>query len=250
MKRLGMFLKVFILLLTLTFASPSITLGYDNFHEEVTPLLKQEGIWVVTEFKKDETMATTTFRAWLPFKAEDCWKIMTDTNNYKIYSKDYKDSRTLDKNQFESVKQKSPTTIKHFYEIIGHQEFPSDQGRLKGKSWMSYTLLRFNLPWPLADRWAMMNIKNDESSSTKNEYHYEYKSMAGNFKELKGYWKLIPVPNKPGWTEFRGEYKADPGIAVPQFLAKKIFRNSMKQTIETYQKVLEGQGAIKSGTNL
>ncbi len=233
-------------LLALIFWAPARGLAYDSFHEEVTPELKTEGIWVNTEFKKGETMATNTFRAWLPFAATDCWAIMTDTNNYVVYSKDYKDTRTLDKNQFDLVVQKQPDSIKGFYEIVGGEKFPSDFGRLKGKIWQSRVLLRFNLPWPLADRWVVMRIQNDETKASNDQYRYEYKSFAGNFKELKGYWQLLPVPGKPGWTEFRGEYKADPGIAVPQFLAKKIFKASMKQSVENYKEVLEKRGLTKA----
>ncbi|EKD42724.1 MAG: hypothetical protein ACD_73C00041G0004 [uncultured bacterium] len=238
------------LFITLFFCLPFTLKAYDSFHEEANALLEKEGLWVDTDFKKDETMATTTFRAWLPFKAKDCWKIMTDTNNYVVYSKDYKDTRTLDKNQFDLVNQKQPDTINAFNELVGEQKFPSDHGRIKGSGWMSYVLLRFNFPWPLADRWVVMRIKNDESKSLQNTYRYDYKTFAGNFKELKGYWELLPVPGKPGWTEFRGEYKADPGIAVPQFLAKKIFKSSMKQTIETYKDVLGKAATPSNGGSL
>ena len=86
-----------------------------------------------------------------------------------------------------------------------------------------------------------MKVKNVENNAHKGEYKYEYKSIAGNFKELKGFWALVPIPSKKGWTEFRGEYKSDPGISVPHFLAKTVTRKSLRATVKDKIKVLEGK---------
>jgi ribosome-associated toxin RatA of RatAB toxin-antitoxin module len=219
-------------------------MAYNTFHPEADETLNEGKVWAITTFKKGDIRAKTAFRAWIPYPAEKVWMVLIDTNSYHKIHSDYRDSRSLDKNQFELVAQKKPTSARAFYEMVGEQIFGSYHGRRKGRVWTSYVFQRFNFPWPLKDRWNMMKVKNVESRAHKGEYRYEYKSYAGNFKDLRGYWELIPVPGKPGYTEFRGEYKADPGIAVPKFLAKKIFRASMRRSVKNYIKVLS---SLKEG---
>ncbi len=179
----------------------------------------------------DKTKARLIFRVLFPYPPDKVWPVLIDTNSWtKVHASDYKDSRTLDQNQFDLVVEKQPTSIKAFYELIGEQSFPSQYGRKQGQVWTSYILQRFNLPWPLKDRWVVMKIKNDETKSAQGKYRYEYKMSAGNFRELGGYWELLPAEGKPGWTEFRGEYSTDPGVSVPHFLAKNIYPSSIRRS--------------------
>lgn len=176
------------------------------------------------------TNSRTTFRVWFPIASDRVWQVLIDTNNWKdVHPSDYTDSRTLDKNQFDLVKQKKPDSVKAFYKLVGVQTFSSTMGRKEGKIWTHTNFQRFHLPWPLHDRWVVMKVKNDETSDSLGRYRYDYEMIAGNFKALKGYWELLPLPDKPGWTEFRGQYDSDPGIFVPQFLGRKIFRAAIKR---------------------
>ncbi|MBI2340602.1 MAG: hypothetical protein HYU99_09610 [Deltaproteobacteria bacterium] len=215
--------------------------AYDTFHPEADEALQNGETWVEVTFKRHDYKAHTSTRAWYPYPAEEVWKILIDTNTYKERYSDYSDSRTLDKNQFDLVVRKKPDSIKGFYELVGGQEFPSEYGRKPGSVWASYILQRFNLPWPLNDRWGISRVKNDESQAHKGKYRYEYETPAGNFKALKGYWELVPVPGRPRWTEFRGEYDSDPGIQYPQFVARSLFRSSMKKSVEVNKKALEAK---------
>lgn len=197
--------------------------------------------WVESVFQKGETEVTTRFKLLYPFPPEKVWKVLIDTNSWKDTHSEYTDSRTLDKNQADLVDAKKPTQVKAFYELVGEEKFPSEHGRVPGKAWTSYVFQRFNLPWPLADRWVVIRIKNDEDSAKAGKYRYEYRMMAGNFAGLKGYWALEPSKDYPGYTVFSGEYRSDPGISVPQFLAKKIFKASIKRAAKENIEILNKQ---------
>lgn len=217
-----------------------------NFHPEALPDLEKENGWVKVSFKKGKTGAAAVFRFWIPFKARDVWPVLIDTNAWKDNYGDYTDSRALDRNQYQMVEQRKPGQIKAFYELVGEQVFPSELGRQVGGTWTSYVFQRFNLPWPLADRWLVMKVKNDETRAASGYYRYDYKFTAGNFKELKGYWELVPIPGKPGWTEFRGQYESDPGIEVPHFLTRSLFKSSMQKDVKVNIGILEKKGATKA----
>lgn len=232
------FLRLF--LCSLLFVAPLY--GYDEFYPEALETLKDGKGWVETTFKSEsKTAARNVFRIWFPYPAEQVWLVLIDVNAYKEQD-DYSDSRTLDRHQFSMVEQKRPDSVKGFYELIGEQSFPSHHGRSKGGEWTSYVFQRFNLPWPLKDRWNVMRVRNDETNAHQARYRYEYKTVAGNFKELKGSWELLPVPEKPGWTEWRGDYRADPGIQYPQFLAKTVFKSSIRRAARHYMEMLDKKG--------
>lgn len=225
-----------IILFSLVIFLPAGSRGEDSFYPEAKETLEGGQAWVHTTFKN--TMAETVFRAWYPYPAEKVWEVLIDTNHWKNIYSTYTDSRTLDKNQFDLVSQKKPTHAKAFYELVGQQIFPSELNRKKGDIWTSYVFQRLNLPWPIADRWNVMKIKNDESKESRGQYHYAYKMSVGNLKALKGYWELLPIADKPGWTEFRGEYKTDPGIIYPHFFAKTMFRATLRKDVESVIRIL------------
>lgn len=228
-------MRVLFLLITL-FPFPAF--AWNQFHDEADETLKTDSVWAQTTFKNKDHLIRSAFRVWYPSPPNALWKVLTDTNRWKEIHGDYKDSQTLDKKLFDLIDEKKPRNIKEYYEIAQGVAFPSNYGRIPGGTWISYNLQRFNLPWPFADRWAVMRVKNDESNSKKGLYHYEYKMVAGNFKESKGYWDILPLPDRPGWTEFRGEYRADPGIEAPQFLTRALFKASLKKSREENLKEL------------
>ena len=212
--------------------------AYDAFHPEADPVLEEKGVWSQTIYKSN-SMASTEFRVWFPHPPEKVFELLIDTNRWKEIHSDYTDSRTMNLRQFNLVLEKKPASVKEFYELVGEESFPSYHGRQKGGVWTSYVFQRLNLPWPLSDRWFVIKIRNDESQAFQGEYRYDYKMFTGNGRELKGYWKLLPVKGKKGWTEFRGEYKVDPGMQTPQVLWKAIFRASIRRSAKENLEALE-----------
>lgn len=213
--------------------------AYDTFHPEADADLNDGKIWVETVFKEGgDTGTKTSFRIWFPHPPSKVWEVLIDTNNWKKIHQEYTDSGTMSSNQYALADTQNPANVKDFLALVGPINLPSQAGRVKNGTWTSYVYQNFNLPWPLSDRWVVMKVKNDEDNAAKGEYRYEYKMDVGNFKELKGYWELLPVPDHPNWTEYRGEYRADPGISVPHFLAKKLFKASIKRNAEENEKVL------------
>lgn len=219
--------------------------AYDVFHPEADANLKSGQPWQVVVFDNNSA-SRVYFRSWYPYPADAVWKVLTDTNRWKDVISDYADSRTLNKEQFDLANEKKPDSAKALLDLIGSQTFASNNDRVAGKVWTSYVYQRFKLPWPLSDRWMIMRVKNDETNADKGSYSYDYKMTLGNFKDLKGHWELLPIPDKPGWTEFRGEYTSDAGISIPHFLAKSIYKSSQQKTTQAHLKELARTGAKKA----
>lgn len=189
------------------------------------------------------TNSRTVFRVFYPITPEKLWPVLIDINGWKTtHPNDYSDTRTLNNDQYQLVETNKPADLNTFYSLIGEQNFPSEYGRVKNGEWMSVAFQRFNLPWPLKDRWVVIKVKNDETKAAEGRYRYEYKMVGGNFKNVRGYWEIYPLENRPGWTEFRGMYEVDPGIDVPHFLAKTLFKASVRRTAKENLEFLEKTG--------
>lgn len=218
----------FLLLIFLLCSQPA--LAWNEFFSEADETLQNENLWARTTFKKNDGGIRSVFRVWYPHSPGAIWGVLTDTNLWKEIHGEYSDSHTLDKKLFDAVTAAKPKNIKAYYEIVGQPGFPSHYGRRNGGTWFSYVFQRFNFPWPFADHWAVTRVKNDETGAAKGHYRYEYKMTAGNFKESKGYWEILPHPTRKGWSEFRGDYRADPGFPAPHFITRSLFKSTLEKS--------------------
>jgi hypothetical protein len=218
----------------------------DSYHPEANATLEQGKAWTKIDFdQKNETKVI--FRVWYPYTPDQVWETLIDTNGWKKNHKDYSDSATLDSSQFTKAKALNSPDINNYYSSIGKSTpYPSDYNRKKGGIWTSYVFQRFNVPWPFKDKWCVLGIKNDESKSKLGQYQYTYEMGGGNFKALKGEWKILPIKDKPGWTEFRGEYITDPGISAPRFITRSIVKSSVQRSTDENMKALQKNGASRA----
>lgn len=227
----------FLLFFALLFV-PSLGHAYNVFHPEADTELKETHIWTKINCKKSgETFAT--IRAWYPFPPEKVFQVITDTNHFSKIHKSYLDSYTLTETVFEEIVAANPQSADEVLKLIKDKKMDSFAHRNQNQNWKTYIYVNFDFPWPITNRWALQKISVDESNAPKGEYKYSYKMKVGNFKYLKGYWELLPIPDKPGWTEFRGQYESDANMALPPFVVKKALRLSLKKDFEENKKAIQ-----------
>jgi len=228
-------MKKFIVLILLLI--PALAGAKENF-PEVTDELEARQFWAQSYFKPGSNIAVMKFRVWFHSTPDKVFKILTDTNKLKDQLSNFSDSRALTKQLFKQIIESSPHSDEDVVKVIGKNKITSSYNRQRGQNWTDYIYFKFNFPWPLSDRWTVQKVRVDETNHKKGEYKYEYKMHVGNFKTLSGYWELLPVSGRPGWTEFRGRYESNPGVAVPKFITKKAMVSGLKKDVGAYRKVL------------
>jgi len=224
------FLKV--LFLTLFLSTSQLAVAYNTFHPEKDALVYGDKFWAEVEFKGVNT-GVTQFRVIFEAPAKMVFEQLIDTNNLKKYHASYADSRCLTEANFNTIVTQKPATDTDLITLIQDAHIANLQNRKEGSSWIDYWYFRFNLPWPLSDKWVVQKAKVDETNAAQNEYRVEYKMEHGNVALLKGWWEVVEVPGRPGWTEFRGETESDPGIPMPNFLARSTFKSSLRKEFDT-----------------
>lgn len=219
---------------------PLLALAVD-FHPEAQEQLEKENFWAGMVFTNDERYSVTSVRAWYNHPPETLFLYLSDTNLYVKVHKNYNDSRALNRKVFEGIMLKRPDSVEAVLSAIGNHQVESFANRKPGQHWKSYAFLNFNLPWPLANRWMVQEIMVDESRASEGYYRFDYETKIGNFKALKGYWELVPIKDKPGWTEYRAQYISNPGIPIPKFVAEKAAIISIRKDYEENKAVLTKQ---------
>lgn len=219
---------------------PLFALAVD-FHPEAQAQLEKENFWAGVVFTNDERYSVTSVRAWYNHPPEKLFLYLADTNLYVKVHKNYKDSKALSPKVFEDILVKQADSVESVLATIGSNQMESFAKRKAGQKWKSHAFLNFDLPWPLANRWMVQEITVDESRAAEGYYRFDYEVKLGNFKALKGYWELLPIKDKPGWTEYRCQYVSNPGIPIPKFVAEKAALISIRKDFEENRVVLTQQ---------
>jgi hypothetical protein len=218
------------------FLAVSGTAAAGDFHPEANAELDQNHFWSEVNFQPNSNVIVTNFRALFDKPANKVFPTLIDTNGLPRVHGNYEDAAELDKSTFDAIVSASPKDADAVKPLI--KKAASGTGRNAGGRWTRYEYLNFNFPWPLSNRWTVQKADIDESGAAKGHYRYVYKMHVGNFKALDGFWELVPVAGKPGWTEFRGSYKSDAGVALPKFVTKSAAKTGLKRDVEDNRRVL------------
>lgn len=212
-----------------------------DFHPEATAQLQKEHFWADVTFTGDESYSITSVRIWYNHSPDKIFAIMANMNAQVRNHKNYQHSKLLARNTFDNIISKSPDSMDSVLALIGDRTEPDFADRKASQKWSSQAFMSFNLPWPLDNRWFVQTFTVDETKASEGRYRLDYEVRLGNFKALKGYWELSPIPDKPGWTEYRAQYVSNPGIAIPKFVAKKAAIISIRKDFEENKVVLSQQ---------
>lgn len=217
---------IFFLGFTLTFSAQA------QFYPEHDELLLKDNFWAEVTFEGD-SVGVTHFRIHYPASAETVFLHLININALKKLHKSYADSKSLSLENYQKILQTQPENFSDLIALIQDAVTTDLSNRKQNLNWMDYWYMRFNLPWPFSDKWVVQEARVNETQAVQGLYRVEYKMTHGNLKHLSGWWEVQSLPNRAGWSEFRGETHSHPGLAIPQFLAKETFKSSLYKEFET-----------------
>lgn len=109
--------------------------------------------------------------------------------------------------------------VEDFYKLLGDRTFDATQNQKSGTVWTNQVFQYYDLPWPVSNRWMVLQNKHDETEGSKGLYRCTWRSTAGNVKTLTGEFRLEPFEGDPNKTLMFYRVETDPGH-VPKFLLK------------------------------
>jgi len=96
--------------------------------------------------------------------------------------------------------------------------------------WTVYSYQRNDLPWPVSDRWVLLEMTHDD-----DRMRQEWTRLAGNIKEDFGYWQLHRLDN--GQTLGEMEIHLDADIPATGLITDYALSVSMPATYEAFEKI-------------
>jgi hypothetical protein len=134
----------------------------------------QSGAWSVKQFKHSPEMM---------------WKVISSLESYDKYMDRCTVSRNLDQKTRDAIVKQNMTDPEEIQKL-----FPQMQSGYKrvdpDGTWTVYSYQRNKFPWPLVDRWILLEITHDDKIM-KQYWH----RLAGNIKEDHGSWQVFPDKN-------------------------------------------------------
>lgn len=193
--------------------------------------LEKGKAWVSTRFVKNSSAAITEFRAWLPYQCEVAWPVFVDQNSLHRIHKEFLDSYSISKADFDLVVEKNIKDLKTFYQVTQKRKQSFQKVFKADQIWQDHAIQVFDLPWPVKNRWTLLSIQADPTKAPQS-FRYSYESKAGSMKKLIGFWELVQREDPKNPCEFRGQYLSDAGISAPHFLARSSFRSALRRNVK------------------
>ncbi|HEX5036728.1 MAG TPA: hypothetical protein VFX30_06185 [bacterium] len=150
---------------------------------------------------------------------EVVWRLFIQANDWNGYHlPEMIDCRAVDEAILAQAKDTKKVDV--FYKAMGDRTVDPVADRAKGSTWRNYTFQFFNLPWPVSDRWYIIENFADETNSAEGVYKTRWESRAGNIRSLTGELHLQPFEGDKSRTLLRYRVDTDPGASIPKFLLK------------------------------
>lgn len=162
------------------------------------------------------------------------WQLFIQANDWKNYKLPHMiDCRAVDEPVLnETLNAKRADDV---YKVLGDRVIDPLTPRKPGAEWTNYTFQYFNMPWPVSDRWYILQNFADETSGAKGIYKTSWQSRAGNVKFLKGELHLEPFEGDRK-THLTYRVEVDLGTPVPRFLIRYGVKKSLPEAMRVIRR--------------
>ena len=98
--------------------------------------------------------------------------------------------------------------------------------------WTIYSYQRNKFPWPVSDRWCLLEITHDDQQMRQTR-----KRLTSNIKEDFGYWQFYPLKN--GRTLGEMEIHLDATIPATGLITGYALAITLPTTYQSFEKIAE-----------
>jgi hypothetical protein len=147
------------------------------------------------------------------------WQVISDVNHFEEFMDRILHSQVVTPEKVQEIQQKRPTKAREVREILGPTPPDPAPFRVPGQRYVEYNYGHVDLPWPLGDRWYILNMVRDESQTAQYRYSASWSLVIGNLRENRGEVRLEPFGKQKTLLIYR--LTTDPGGIIPPFFVKR-----------------------------
>jgi len=186
-------LVTLIAFLALAFFLPAVLIAEREITDEQWSALKRGEI--VKEVKKEGGTQSGAWNAGIfDYPPELMWKVISSLELYDEYMERTTVSVLLDEDAKDRVVAAGDKTSDEVEPLLEGMKPGYVKKEADGK-WTVYSYQRNKFPWPLNDRWVLLEITHDDQAMKQT-----WRRLAGNIKEDYGSWTLAATPDDPKRT--------------------------------------------------
>ncbi len=150
---------------------------------------------IVKEVKKEGGTQSGAWNAGIfDYPPELTWKVISSLELYDEYMERTTVSVLLDEDAKDRVVAAGELTSDEVEPLFEGMK-PGYVKKAADGKWTVYSYQRNKFPWPLNDRWVLLEITHDDQAMKQT-----WRRLAGNIKEDYGSWTLAAMPDDPKRT--------------------------------------------------
>jgi len=160
------------------------------------------------------------------------WQVITDVDHFRDFMPRTLKSQSVPPERLRLVLAQKPQQAAQVEAILGSA--PAAPPPRAGGKYEVYLYSLLDFPWPLAQRWYIIKLIQDETQAAAHRYVSTWTLEIGNLRENRGEWRLEPFGDRHTRVTYR--LFSDPGCAVPPLLLKRGTLVTLPQIIEAVRK--------------
>ncbi len=145
------------------------------------------------------------------------WEYLIQFNNYSHFMPRVADSFFISSEGVEALRRIQDQNSGKAKEVA--RLYKKEAPRQEGKVWNGFVFMVINTPFPVENRWYVLDTKQDESQASLSHYQRCWSLVMGNIDAAQGCWTLDPSDGGNA-TIGRYEDNVQPGGSVPKWMAK------------------------------
>jgi len=195
--------------------------------------------------------AKANIKARLNVPPEEVWITILDVNNHDKYYPRMKRSFCIssqDAQEAKRIKLLNGATVNKRYKEKRCDPYAS---RKRGETWTYFYFQEIDYPFPLADRWIISEVINDESKAALGIFHQKGQLLYGRQDIYEFELTFKPHPKNPKETQFEMYLWTDPGGFIADWMIKEAAEYIAPKYLEVMEiKTQERMGILPDKTEL
>jgi hypothetical protein len=201
----------------------------------VTPVVW--GAEITTWYEQNQNEPLKVYaRATLDGRPAEIWRVLVNVNRHKEYMPLVYESVYIGEKGIQALTEARTNNANLLRRVARKHQI--NTARISGRSWEEKVFMTLDLPFPVANRWYVLTLKQDESKASRGIYQQCWSLVMGNIDEAIGCWKIKPS-EIPGKTFVYYENINDAGGKVPKWMSRLGATQTTPKILKSLEKFVQ-----------
>ena len=165
---------------------------------------------------------------------ESVWIHLSNFNNYSKFMPRVVDSFFISEQGLQKVRESMKATMNPNKMRNIAKSYKIDMPRKKGQLWSSFVFMELNAPFPVENRWYILESNFDETRASSKIFKRCWSYVVGNIESADGCWDV--EPSGADGTYLKYVDNVNPGGNVPRWVSRAAARQTIPDVFRALEK--------------